>query len=476
MKEKIRSPEIREVQLRKTVAKHPGDLKAWAQLFNVVYEQRNLKELSLLMRRLNEIFPKNIQVLEFCLSIQLLAHMMPEAFSTARELDKLGALDRIKSENDVYYLRSITGWAAGTERSNQLDETECFIRKFNAPIFDEFAGSSVDVVCYLQHKFHLSIQKNIALHLREMGFAVVFSESEWVISALRPRILITSEALYGRLQPIRQLVPDCLIVNTRHGLGDKNHAAIGASHADRICVSSESIADLFADGYMIAREKIWVTGFSQMDDVFADSNSASAREINKGKTGKTVLFAPTYNLTLSAAFLLKDEVVKNIRGDDSKINIIIKPHPHLITKSPEIIEAWAREASAHEHVHLELDPTVNVMGLFSQADLMISDVSSVALAWFAVDKPLICIVDENVASESLHYASEGIEWQMLRYARTINDPAALSTAVVAMLNEEFASQNKRREFSDFLFGNLRDGRSSVRIAEKVRDVLQQATQ
>ena len=69
----------------------------------------------------------------------------------------------------------------------------------------------------------------------------------WVALAAKPKVLVVSEALYTELEPVRRHLPECLIVNTRHGLGDKNHAALGASQCDRICVSSPSIADLLAE-------------------------------------------------------------------------------------------------------------------------------------------------------------------------------------------------------------------------------------
>ncbi|MEJ1938371.1 hypothetical protein WDZ92_49885, partial [Nostoc sp. NIES-2111] len=65
-------------------------------------------------------------------------------------------------------------------------------------------------------------------------------------------------------EPLRSALPDCRLINTRHGLGDKNHAALGASQSDYICVSSPFVSTLFSRDYVVPEEKILVTGFPLM--------------------------------------------------------------------------------------------------------------------------------------------------------------------------------------------------------------------
>ncbi len=471
MKEKAHRPDIEEVLMRKRIAENPADLKSWSRLFNAVYQQRNIRELSILTRTLSEMFAGNARILEFCLGVQISAHLMDDACASAKTLDELSALEKIQSRRDIYYLQSIFKITGSGTAIPSLDTTDNFIRRFNDPVLNSPAAADIDVVCFLQHQFHLSIQQRVAEHLRDKGFNVIFSEADWVVSAVKPKVLLTSEALYGKLEVIRREVPDCLIVNTRHGLGDKNHAALGASHADRICVSSDEIASLFMKTYLVAPEKIWVTGFPLMDEVFENTSIEIAGNRPSARKEKVVLFAPTFTPHLSAAFFLADDIVRNIRGDNSDIHIIIKPHPHLLTKNQTIIQAWTKAAAESKNVSIELNASVNAMSLFDRADLLISDVSSVALAWMAVDKPLICVIDEQSAKASSNYASDGIEWQMLKHNRTVNDTTQLSAAVAMMLNEDRSSQTQRREFANILFGDLRDGRSAWRISEKIGDFL-----
>jgi len=183
--------------------------------------------------------------------------------------------------------------------------------------------------------------------------------------------------------------------------------------------------------------------------------------------GKAVLCAPTFNAGRSAAALLPDNLVHSIRGDDTDIHILIRPHPHLPAKAPELLERWSREAAAHPNVVLETDASLNLLDLFDGVDLMISDVSSAALAWLALDRPLVCLVNRHAASKSPYFAPDGLEWRMLDCAQVVDDAGVLNSAVQAVFDGVDSGREKRRAFRDYLFGDLQDGLGSKRTAEHI---------
>lgn len=457
-------PEIREVLCRKYLSEDIVNLRIWSLLFECLLKQHNHREIALLSKKLLSVRADDADAMKLCLRFLLHSWNYPEAVEIARKLPDTAGEHNPAFAKTVYYLRLLAALEGqGPDPDPGAADISDRIVAFNGG----HQSGSIDVVCYLRSPFHYAIQKEVAGHLRDSGVNTVFSDSMWFALAAKPKVLLVSEALYAELEPVRRHLPGCLIVNTRHGLGDKNHAALGASQCDRICVSSPSIADLLADEMLVPREKIWVTGYPQMDGLFRNRAPGKAGAVRQGSGAKTVLFAPTFNPGLSAAALLSDNLVRSIRGDDADIRILIRPHPHLATKAPELLARWSREAAAHPNVVLETDASLNLMDLFGGVDLMISDVSSAALAWLALDRPLVCLVSRHAASKSPYFAPDGLEWRMLDCAHVVDDASVLNSAVQAVFDGLDFGREKRRAFRDYLFGDLQDGLASKRTAEHI---------
>lgn len=460
----IANPEIREVLCRKYLSEDIGNLRIWSLLFECLLKQHNHREIALLSGKLLAERAQDADAMKLCLRYLLHSRNFAEAVDIVRVLPDGPDNGKPAFAKTIYYLRLL---AAMDGNAPEPDPGAADINDRIVAFNRGRRHGPVDVVCYLRSPFHYAIQKEVAGHLRDNGVNTVFSDSMWFALAAKPKVLLVSEALYTELEPVRRHLPGCLIVNTRHGLGDKNHAALGASQCDRICVSSPSIADLLADQMLVPREKIWVTGYPQMDGLFRNHTSGATGPIPQAGGGKTVLFAPTFNPGLSAAALLKENLVQSIRGDDTDIRILIRPHPHLPAKAPELLERWSREAAAHPNVVLETDASLNLMDLFGGVDLMISDVSSAALAWLALDRPLVCLVNRHAASKSPYFAPDGLEWRMLDCAHVVDDASVLNSAVQAVFDGVDTGSEKRRAFRDYLFGDLQDGLASKRTAEHI---------
>lgn len=351
--------------------------------------------------------------------------------------------------------------------NDQPAGTRTLVREFNWRAKAK-TGNAVSVVFYLQQGWHHSIQSEIAESLLERGVSCRFADTLEFAVELKPRVLVISEALYGNLPFVRDSLPRCAIVNTRHGLGDKNHAAVGGSQADYICLSSTPVADLFESRFLISREKIWVTGYPQMDSLFRDLALPRHRKPNDRPK---VLFAPTYDSGLSAGLLLADRVIEAIRGDDAEIEIHIRPHPHLNRDHPSVVAAWRDAATRKRHVYLYADDAQNIMTIMPRCDLMVSDVSSAALAWLATGRPLVCIVHPEMAAKSVKTATDGTEWRMHEAATLVTNPSALKTAVARSLSNPRHLQDKRDALRDFLFGDFTDGTASRRIADRIENLL-----
>jgi hypothetical protein len=465
--EKIKkeNPYISEVLCRKYLSEVGDDIVIWRMLFDMLIASKNNSELKLLVKDLLKKDFFNGSYLLLCIRYLLLSNnyelaknlFMKINFSTPPKINQvkndfhhLALIEKIKSNKNLLPL------------SYEVMPIEA--HQFNLKVVNLFNNLPVEVVCYIGKDFHYSIQHRIAEELLSQNVKVIFSNCIWFINTIKPRVILISEALCQNLPIIRSINPNVLIVNTRHGLGDKNHAGIGASYCDKICVSSEGIKKLMIDEMLIPNSKIWVTGYPQLDDYF-ESSSTDHGSCVKAHI-KTILFAPTFNPGLSSASFLKTDLVKKLRETERDVKIIVKPHPHLL-KNSNLVESWIDESRRHSNVVIDTDPTSNITKYFHESDLMVSDVSSVALAWLLEDKPLVCLIDRKVAEASGHYSPDGIEWKIHDAATVIDNSLDLYATIKKQLSNPRANFKQREIFSSFLFGNLKDGKSSLRVAENI---------
>lgn len=465
---------VAEALCRKYLAETPNDLLAWNLLFEILTYTKNYKELVLLVGQLISAHSSNQLCLILCIRYLLYAGDYAYAKKILAKVNFEDSSQYTNFLDDLYHLAVLA-----KIESNKITPALDFqtmnqaAHEFNKKSLKLNNDSSVQVVCYLQKSFHYVIQSQIASELLKKGIKVLFSNSLWFVKAAKPRVLLVSEALYENILEIRNSNPNILIVNTRHGLGDKNHAAIGASQSDRICVSSESVAEIMINETITPKHKIWVTGYPQMDELF--NNLKSDREKSSASTLKTVIFAPTFNRYLSSAYLLKEDLVKSIRGNNKNIRVIVKPHPHLLRDESEMIKNWLNESKVEVNVFIDTNPSSNIMDYFHKCDLMVSDVSSAALAWFAVNKPLICLINHEIAETSENYSDHGLEWRMHEASTVVTNVCELSSAVNQLLINPGSGEEKRKNFSGILFGNLTDGKASERVAMNIIEFLKETS-
>ncbi|CEN56211.1 CDP-glycerol glycerophosphotransferase family protein [Candidatus Methylopumilus turicensis] len=462
---KTSDPFISEVLCRKYLSEVGDDIEIWKILFDALIFTKNNFEVKLLVENILKRDFFSVSYLLLSIRYLLLSNNFPMARQLFLKIDFQENTKDNYLKNDFYHLaliEKIRNNISLLPLSYVVMPTTA--HEFNLKASNLFKTEPIDVVCFIAKDFHYSIQHRIAEELLNQNVKVIFSNSIWFIKTIKPKLILISEALYGNLSEIRTYCPNALIVNTRHGLGDKNHAAIGASHCDKICVSSESIRELMVDEMLVPNSKIWVTGYPQLDDFFYSSPTNPSSD-EKSHT-KSILFAPTFNQGLSAAFFLQTDLVKKLRGADSSIKLIVKPHPHLLG-IPNLIKSWLDESKSNNNTLIDTNPNSNITKYFHECDLMVSDVSSAALAWLLVDKPLICLIDRKLAEASGHYSPDAIEWKMHSAASVVTNPLELYLEVKNQLKNPNIKSKQRDVFSNFLFGNLKDGKSSLRVAKNI---------
>lgn len=456
-----------EVALRKRLGRSPDDISLWFSLIRVLLRQGNYFEVRSMCKALLARHPDSFDASRVALVALFKAGFLAMAYDVvlklAPDFSKLDADERESIAEICLLFRSRPDCPV-------RHPAELGIRRE----FDEFnwkadrQASRTDAVCLLVRPFHHAIQKRIAVELEQRGIGTIFTQHVETAIAASPKVIIVSEALNSNLERVRSALPDCRLINTRHGLGDKNHAALGASQSDYICVSSPFVSTLFSRDYVVPEEKILVTGFPLMDELF---QSQQAPRLPAAQDA--VLFAPTYNAGLGAGHLLVSNPVESIRGSNEDLAVHIRPHPRFIRDYPDIIAGWVDRHRGDRNVYFYLSEWTNIVDLFNRSAIMVSDVSSAGLAWLATGKPLVCLVDRAASENSPRYAPEGIEWAVHEAADVVSDPAMLRETIRIALKSPDRNSAKRALWRDRLFGAFQDGLASARIADKVAGLLRE---
>lgn len=460
-------PPLAESLCRKFVGQWPAQTEGWTLLLRTLLAQHNRPEAS----RVTTLFLERQGHTPAAVAYAIAAWFQLGEHSQAHRLAQTLPEDTISAHpgllDIVNQLRLVRGETAiaGHGARAQVAEVRARTSAFNRD-FKPSAGGGADVVCYLKHEWHHSIQQGIAEHLREQGVACLFAHDLALALAASPRVLVASDALGPDAIALRMALPGCRLVYTRHGLGDKNYAGHAIGQADFTCVSSEAVAQRLARDAAVATQRIWVTGFPQMDPLFqhlASAPGAPARPC--------VLVAPTFTEDLHAGPLLGEDLVHRLRGDQTQIRVVIRPHPHWAWTHAALVEAWQQQARALPNVECRLSPSDNVMDLFADASVMVTDVSSTGLAWLATDRPLLCLIDRERARHSAYFAPDGLEWQMQAAATVVGPGEDLRQAVQEAFQRPGRQAAQRAEMRELLFGNWTDGQAARRVACCIQGLL-----
>jgi CDP-glycerol glycerophosphotransferase (TagB/SpsB family) len=201
-----------------------------------------------------------------------------------------------------------------------------------------------------------------------------------------------------------------------------------------------------------------------MDPLFASQRLPLPFTLTPGK--RVILYAPTFQASISSARLLGARTVALLRGQRQDISIIIKPHPLIGNLFPQWMEEWRRLADEEPDVYLVQDTHNDVMPYLQAADLLVTDVSSVALEFLATKRPMV-LITSPYRDEEQYVDLNGLEWRWRDMGHEIFDVEQLPATVSYALDNPAAGFERRRHYHDLLFGELADGLAAKRIADNV---------
>lgn len=286
------------------------------------------------------------------------------------------------------------------------------------------------------------------------------------IVAFRPHVLVLSHP--HQLAYFRRHLPETSIGMVGHGGLRKGrvHRLRSQARAERqtfdfVCVGDETVADIYRLAGTEPKE-FWHTGSPILDRLFRGDPPPDLR---LDPEQPTVLFAPTWNLGLSAAPLLGDRLAELVRGSGPPLNLIIKPHPNIARIRGEWMRWWKKLAADDPRVFLA-DADADVTAYMSAADLLVSDASSAMLYFLALDRPIVLVTNPDYRFDP-EYDPDDICWRWRDMGTEVTNPDQLAAAVAAGLAAPQHRGEARRRYADLLFGGHRDGHNALRIADRV---------
>lgn len=321
------------------------------------------------------------------------------------------------------------------------------------------------IAFHMNEPFHHGIMKPIFEVLRDLYDVRFTNDPDW-ITQFDPAVVFVANSQAANF---RERLPNAKFVLTRHGLISKNFAFRAGEVSDYICVSSETIREDYIERGGFEADKIWVTGYSQMDYLF--------RYAQKTKNGpkpvgsKRVLYAPTFTNGFSSLPLIVPMIEGGLIEKAGLDELVIKPHPLSFRTHILQIETLKRLQQSETRIKLVDGSGTDVMVAMQNADLLLSDVSSVMFEFLALDRPVIAFNHPDRFGVA-QYDPEGIEWKWRDHADEVEDEASLIEALIRNLNTPSTRQGERSKYQKLLFGDCRDGRSGERIAAHLREILE----
>lgn len=236
--------------------------------------------------------------------------------------------------------------------------------------------------------------------------------------------------------------------------------------------------------------KLYETGYAKSDKLLSGEYDRDKIVIELGldPSLKTILYSPSWDEGLSLRSF-GEKVIENIL-DVENVNVIVKLHPisYCPADGPNYEfytggTDWKQKLSKFETVkNFRHIPSTNIDPILAAADVMVTDVSSVALEFIMLDKPVIYIDCPDFFEKTLKKTYKNFGNTTPDFVR--NDPKAnagrhvgrvvydikdLKTEIVRALNDPGELSDKRKKFAEQLSYN--PGHAAEAAAGTILEIL-----
>ncbi|MBZ0263276.1 glycosyltransferase, partial [bacterium] len=259
------------------------------------------------------------------------------------------------------------------------------------------------------------------------------------------------------------------IINVGHGLLSKGQYFTDTDVVHRenlehlLCVPGEYHRQRLVEGNKVFIP-IVATGFPKLDRLFspdAPSRDELMRASGLDPTKRVVLFAPTFNMSLSAIPILWTRVAA-LANEDTYL--LIKLHS---SSFPEFKKHYSELAQLHDHIFYVDEPDITNSLLI--ADVMVSDVSSAFMEFMALDKPVVLFDNPNIPTYR-NFDPRDIEYAW----RDVGIRCSTMEEVIAAVERSFEFpeelSEKRKHYAEQLLAD-RNGNASENVIQAMYDLL-----
>jgi len=234
-----------------------------------------------------------------------------------------------------------------------------------------------------------------------------------------------------------------------HGVSIKNLAVRAkALRYDMLCMPGRYHAEQYMENGLIREgTECFITGFPKTDPLAAGEFDREGLIRGMGLDPKlpTILFAPTgekYN----ALDVMGKEVVEAISGVGAW-NLLVKPHDH-----PKKDIDWFAELAPYEGSQVRLVRDKDITPYLFSADLLITDMSSVAVEYTLMDRPIIFLdIPKLMRRVAKRAPAMDLNTYGRKIGRLVSTPGGLESAIRNSLANPDREGEVRRRMAAHLF-------------------------
>ncbi|MFQ5427942.1 MAG: CDP-glycerol glycerophosphotransferase family protein [Thermodesulfobacteriota bacterium] len=251
-----------------------------------------------------------------------------------------------------------------------------------------------------------------------------------------------------------------------HGVSIKNLAVREkALRYDMLCLPGRYHGEQYRKQGLIRESgaACYLTGFPKTDVLVTGSGlDREALLSGMGLDPKlpTILFAPTgekYN----ALDVMGREVVEAI-SKSGLWNLLVKPHDH-----PKKDINWFTELAPFESGQVRLVRDKDISAYLHAADLLITDMSSVAVEYTLLDRPIIFLdIPKLMRRVTKRAPALDLQTYGRKIGRLVSEPAGLEAAIKDILANPHSEAEVRRAMAAHLFHD--PGNAARNVAGVVR--------
>jgi hypothetical protein len=299
-----------------------------------------------------------------------------------------------------------------------------------------------------------------------------------VARELRPDVIVTTSNhrhairrdFWGSLSQGFSTFPRVKQVQAFHGVSSKNvKFNPWMAEYDLLLLPGKRERDKFAALGVLDKVQHALIGHPKADRVLrGELTVAKARALYGLPDRPTILYAPTHG-ALSSFFAWGLEICRAVPPG---CNLIVKPHPSLITTinaetaGRETIAAVQEYLQQRGGLWLPLEP--DVMLPMAAADVLVTDYSSVAEEFLVFDRPLIFADHLATATGRDRAQRDKGDWdELFASGLRLTESGEVRAALERSLKRPQEYTSQRHKLRDFVFENL-DGHSAARAAAAIR--------